>query len=55
MNGVADLHRVLDLSRAAMAYLMSTTTEKITDNNAGVIFLENIVEVPATTPLGPVK
>lgn len=55
VNGVADLHRVLDLSRAAMAYLMSTTTDAITDSNAGILFLENIVEVPVTTPLGPVK
>ncbi len=46
--------RVLDLSRAAYAYLIGKATNTITNANAGVIDLEGILIVPPSTPFGPV-
>lgn len=45
--------RVLDLSRAAMAFLKGVSSDSITDRTAGVIRLERIEIVPPGTPLGP--
>jgi rare lipoprotein A (peptidoglycan hydrolase) len=55
INGVADDTRVLDLSRAAMAYLIGVKTEDITDDNASVITLDKIEVMPLGTPVGPVQ
>jgi len=52
-TGVPDQDRVLDLSRAAMACLLSKTTDQLTDRNASVIELSMIMVVGPTTPLGP--
>jgi rare lipoprotein A len=54
-NGKADERRVLDLSRAAMAYLTGRSASQITDESAGVIQLSNIEIVPPATPLGPIR
>lgn len=54
-NGTADERRVLDLSRAAMAYLTGKSINQITEVSAGVLQLSNIEIVPPATPLGPVK
>jgi rare lipoprotein A (peptidoglycan hydrolase) len=54
VNGVADESRVLDLSRAAYAYLLGKEVTDVTDANAGVIQLELIEKVTKNTPLGPV-
>ena len=51
----ADEGRVLDLSRAAMAYLKGVATSSITDANAGVIDLADIRIMPPMTAPGPVK
>ena len=45
--------RILDLSRAAMAYLIGRKTSQITDTNASVITLDSIVQVDRSTPVGP--
>jgi rare lipoprotein A len=55
VNGKADERRVLDLSRAAMAYLQGIPTSLITDASAGLIQLTDIRIVPQNTALGPVK
>lgn len=55
VNGKADERRVLDLSRAAMAYLKGIPTVLINDSNAGVIQLTDIRIVPPDTTPGPVK
>lgn len=47
--------RVLDLSRAAYAYLIGRAANTITDANAGVIQLEGILVVQPSTQLGPVS
>ncbi len=52
INGIADERRVLDLSRAAMAYLSG---KSVTDSNAGMINLDNICIMSANTPLVPVN
>ncbi len=49
------MNRVLDLSRAAYAYLINTPLSSITDKNDSVIQLTSIVQVPATTKLGPMS
>jgi rare lipoprotein A len=54
-KGAADPSRVLDLSRAAMAYLSGRSISHITDSNAGVIQLSTIQVVPPGTTLGPVS
>ncbi len=54
-DGSPDERRVLDLSRAAMAYLTKTSIGQISDGNAGVIFLSNIEIMSPTTPAGPVR
>ena len=46
--------RVLDLSRAAYAYLIGRAVNTITDANAGVIELDAILVVPPATQLGPI-
>lgn len=46
-------NRVLDLSRAAMAYLTGQHTKDINDRNAGLIHLDSIEIVPADTKVGP--
>lgn len=51
----AGINRVLDLSRAAMAYLLGQSVSNITDANAGVIQLKNIEVVSLETKLGPVE
>jgi rare lipoprotein A len=55
VDGKADERRVLDLSRAAMAYLKGMPASSITDSNAGVIQLTDIRIMPQNTALGPVK
>jgi len=55
INGKADEGRVLDLSRAAMAYLMGVPVSSITDSNAGIIDLKDIKIVPRSATLGPVQ
>jgi rare lipoprotein A len=55
VKGKADEGRVLDLSRAAMAYLKGMSTSSVTDANAGVIYLADIRIMPPGTALGPVK
>jgi len=52
--GNGSMNRVLDLSRAAYAYLINKPLSSITDKTASVIQLTSIVQVPATTKLGPV-
>lgn len=47
--------RVLDLSRAAMAYLIGKQTSAINDRNASIIQLDLIEVVPKDTPAGPVS
>jgi len=54
-TGNKQMSRVLDLSRAAYAYLIGVQLTAVTDRTAGVIQLESIVIVPAETPLGPVR
>jgi hypothetical protein len=46
-------NRVLDLSHAAMAYLIGKRTEDINDRNAGIVQLDSIEIVPANTKVGP--
>jgi rare lipoprotein A len=46
--------RVLDLSRAAYAYLIGMETSAITDQNASIVRLDLITLVAADTTLGPV-
>ena len=46
--------RVLDLSRAAFAYLSGRPINAITDKTAGLITLQSIIVVPASTLQGPV-
>ena len=53
-NGVPDEDRVLDLSRAAMAYLIGKATNQVTNANAAVITLSMIMVVDSSTPLGPI-
>jgi hypothetical protein len=53
-GGNGSMNRVLDLSRAAYAYLVNKSLSSITDKTASVIQLTSIVQVPATTKLGPV-
>jgi len=53
-NGQPDEHRVLDLSRAAFAYLTGKSVAEMTDASAGVIQLSNIEIVPPATALGPI-
>ncbi len=53
-DGVSNEDRVLDLSRAAMAYLIGKTTSQVTNRNAAVITLSMIMVVDQSTPLGPV-
>ena len=53
--GNKEMNRVLDLSRAAFAYLAGKPPSAITDGNAGLLMLTSIKSVPAATPLGPVK
>ncbi len=52
VDGHADGSRVLDLSRAAYAYLIGKKVTEVTDDNAGVIQLDDIKIVPPTTRLG---
>ena len=52
--GDGTMARVLDLSRAAYAYLINRTLDSVTDANAGVIQLSLIEIVPPGTPVGPV-
>ncbi len=47
--------RVLDLSRAAYAYLAGLPLSSVTDKTAGVLNLQSILIVPPGTPTGPVK
>ena len=49
------LARVLDLSRAAFAYLKGLPAATITDQNAGVLQLSAIAIAVPGTPLGPVS
>ncbi|QYE32976.1 septal ring lytic transglycosylase RlpA family protein (plasmid) [Polymorphobacter sp. PAMC 29334] len=51
--GDGSMERVLDLSRAAYAYLLNRPADSITDANASLITLSAIEQVPATTVLGP--
>lgn len=53
-NGVSSEDRVLDLSRAAMAYLIGKATNQVTNSNAAVIMLSMIVVADPSTPPGPV-
>ena len=46
-------NRVLDLGRAAMAYLTGRPTKDINNRNAGLIHLDSIEIVPADTKVGP--
>jgi rare lipoprotein A len=46
-------NRVLDLSRAAMAYLTGRPTKDINDRTAGLIHLDSIEIVPADAKVGP--
>jgi len=52
VGGHADGSRVLDLSRAAYAYLIGKKVTEVKDDNAGVIQLDDIKIVPPTTRLG---
>lgn len=55
-TGTADPTRVLDLSRAAMAYLIGVPTHSITDRNASIIRLERIeVIAEDSLPTGPAR
>ena len=54
VGGVADESRVLDLSRAAYAYLLEKKIADVTDANAGVIQLDLIEKVNKNILLGPV-
>jgi len=53
--GNKKMNRVLDLSRAAYAYLKGVSLAEVTDKTAGLIQLESIVIMPDGTPLGPVR
>ena len=53
-SGVSQEDRVLDLSRAAMAYLIGKGVGDISDRSAKVIMLSMILVTDASTPLGPV-
>lgn len=55
VHGVADVTRVLDLSRAAMAVLLGVETSSLTESSAGVITVNRIEVAPPGTPLGPVQ
>ena len=52
--GDGTMARVLDLSRAAYAYLIGKTVDSVTDANAGVVQLSLIEIVPPGTAVGPV-
>ncbi|MBV8874179.1 MAG: hypothetical protein JO014_15835 [Metakosakonia sp.] len=52
--GDGSMARVLDLSRAAFAYLSDRPINAITDKTAGLITLQSIIVVPASTLQGPV-
>jgi len=52
--GDGSMARVLDLSRAAFAYLSGRPINAITDKTAGLITLQSIIVVPASTLQGPV-
>lgn len=52
--GVSQEDRVLDLSRAAMAFLIGRGVGDISDRSAQVIMLSMILVVDAGTPVGPV-
>ncbi|MDR3439102.1 septal ring lytic transglycosylase RlpA family protein [Telmatospirillum sp.] len=54
-TGDGTLGRVLDLSRAAYAYLVNRPSSLISDQSAGLVLLRLIEVVSADTPLGPVK
>jgi rare lipoprotein A len=51
-DGNRTQHRVLDLSKAAMAALLGVPAKTVTNRTSGVIELEKIEIVPPTTPLG---
>lgn len=51
-KGTGGRHRVLDLSRAAMAALLGIRTGDVTDKSAGVIESDKIEIVPPAAPLG---
>ncbi|WP_428376091.1 hypothetical protein [Lichenicoccus sp.] len=46
--------RVLDLSRAAMAYLIGRKLDQVLETNASLINLDTISVVNGVTPVGPV-
>jgi rare lipoprotein A len=54
-KGQYDETRVLDLSRAAYAFLTRQPTAAVTDRNASIIELSEIAVVAQTTALGPVN
>jgi hypothetical protein len=51
--GDGTLNRVLDLSRAAYAYLSKKPVSSVTDQNASVIQLTSIVKAAAGAKPGP--
>ena len=53
--GDGSLHRVLDLSRAAYAYLKGLPVGAVTDRSASVVQLSAITIAPAGTTAGPVS
>jgi rare lipoprotein A len=53
--GNGQMSRVLDLSRAAYAYLKGVPSLAVTDRTAGVVQLDTIGLAPAGAPLGPVS
>jgi hypothetical protein len=56
IENVEDTTRVLDLSRAAYAYLVGKELKNVTQRNAGIIYLDKIEILPdKSTPLGPQK
>jgi rare lipoprotein A len=53
--GDGTMARVLDLSRAAYAYLAGVASSTVTDRTAGMLQLTLIEQVPEMTAPGPVK
>ncbi len=53
VHGVADVTRIIDLSRAAMATLLGVPTASLTEASSGVITLDRIEVAPPGTALGP--
>ena len=53
--GDGSMERVLDLSRAAFAYLKGVPLASVTNGNAGLLYQASFEPVAATTPMGPVR